>query len=69
METILASGLEPGLYIVAGPIGNLGDLTPRAAEVLRLADVVAVARVTTAVMTVSRPLHSVRTFCESSVSI
>ena len=42
METILASGLEPGLYIVAGPIGNLGDLTPRAAEVLRLADVVAV---------------------------
>lgn len=42
METVLASGLEPGLYIVAGPIGNLGDLTPRAAEVLRLADVVAV---------------------------
>lgn len=42
METILASGLEPGLYIVAGPIGNLGDLTPRAAEVLRFADVVAV---------------------------
>lgn len=42
METVLGSGLEPGLYIVAGPIGNLGDLTPRAAEVLRLADVVAV---------------------------
>ena len=41
MET-QSSGLEPGLYIVAGPIGNLGDLTPRAAEVLRLADVVAV---------------------------
>jgi len=38
----LASGLEPGLYIVAGPIGNLGDLTPRAAEVLRRADVIAV---------------------------
>jgi len=35
-------GLEPGLYIVAGPIGNLGDLTPRGAEILRLADVVAV---------------------------
>jgi 16S rRNA (cytidine1402-2'-O)-methyltransferase len=32
----------PGLYIVAGPIGNLSDLTPRAAEILRLADVVAV---------------------------
>ncbi|MGK2909321.1 MAG: 16S rRNA (cytidine(1402)-2'-O)-methyltransferase [Sphingobium sp.] len=36
------SRLAPGLYIVAGPIGNLGDLTPRAAEILRKADVVAV---------------------------
>lgn len=34
--------LEPGLYIVAGPIGNLSDLSPRAAEILRLADVIAV---------------------------
>ncbi len=34
--------MAPGLYIVAGPIGNLGDLTPRAAEILRKADVVAV---------------------------
>ncbi len=36
------SSLAPGLYIVAGPIGNLSDLSPRAAEVLRCADVVAV---------------------------
>src|SRR5690242_21939205 len=30
--------LEPGLHIVATPIGNLGDLGPRAAETLRNAD-------------------------------
>ncbi|WP_028967040.1 16S rRNA (cytidine(1402)-2'-O)-methyltransferase [Sphingomonas phyllosphaerae] len=34
--------LTPGLYIVATPIGNLGDLSPRAAEVLAGADVIAV---------------------------
>ncbi|WP_066480565.1 MULTISPECIES: 16S rRNA (cytidine(1402)-2'-O)-methyltransferase [unclassified Sphingomonas] len=34
--------LTPGLYIVATPIGNLGDLSPRAAEVLCGADVIAV---------------------------
>jgi 16S rRNA (cytidine1402-2'-O)-methyltransferase len=38
MNSILA----PGLYIVATPIGNLGDLSPRAAEVLMNADIVAV---------------------------
>ena len=32
--------LPPGLYIVATPIGNLGDLSPRAAETLRHADLV-----------------------------
>jgi 16S rRNA (cytidine1402-2'-O)-methyltransferase len=30
--------LPPGLYVVATPIGNLGDLSPRAAETLRGAD-------------------------------
>jgi 16S rRNA (cytidine1402-2'-O)-methyltransferase len=33
--------LAPGLYIVAGPIGNLEDLSPRAARFLREVDVVA----------------------------
>ena len=34
MEKLLA----PGLHIVATPIGNLGDLSPRAADTLRHAD-------------------------------
>ncbi|PXA92015.1 16S rRNA (cytidine(1402)-2'-O)-methyltransferase [Nostoc sp. 3335mG] len=36
------STLTPGLYIVATPIGNLGDLSPRASHILLNADVVAV---------------------------
>lgn len=38
----MSDELEPGLYIVATPIGNLSDLSPRAAAVLAAAGLIAV---------------------------
>jgi 16S rRNA (cytidine1402-2'-O)-methyltransferase len=37
-RVLMEKPLPPGLHIVATPIGNLGDLSPRAADTLRNAD-------------------------------
>ena len=50
----MTTSIEPGLYVVATPIGNLGDLSERAIETLRSATTVAAEDTRTSGMLVKR---------------
>jgi 16S rRNA (cytidine1402-2'-O)-methyltransferase len=64
--------MEPALYIVGTPIGNLGDISPRALETLRQADLVLAedtrhTRKLFAHYDIHTPLQSCHKFNEASV--
>lgn len=60
--------LRPGLYIVATPIGNLGDLSPRAADVLARASLILAEdkRVSARLVAAVEPRPPMRTYNDHS---